>query len=477
MLTIFVVDKSAESRNRLLRVVDSLLDVDGAEYDLLPQISLKPVAPTELRFQEVPDICIVGDELLTVELTEVGKIRKLLPDTPILVKLNEELERIAIVEQLARMGADDTLPEGISSKEFLRKIILLARKASRSRQGKLLLVDSGKGGVGVTSVAAALAETLFQGKKKVAVIDFDVETQDLSRFLQARPYVNENLQLLFDRSRPVTEEFVMQSLVRVWEDESDFYCLPPVLETESLYDPRSNYARILLSVLEVLDSCFDYVIVDAGGVRGALQETLYRVADKVVFVVNNDPATLYACADKATKGMQLLAPNAELVLVENAPARTGLPSKVLREEFSRALGVPDDIWVSDALPFCRNGCRWPGSGATIATLGKGAVGKALSSLTARLGLQPPRSRLFGRKSERAFWRKAKSSKVPTTFPSENQTAKTIAPQAPAESSARKLLPEMTGEQSSQVCSPATQTSTESLKELNPEDLISRASVH
>ena len=68
-------------------------------------------------------------------------------------------------------------------------------------QAQLILVDAGKGGLCVTSVVAGLGDALAAHGKRVLTIDLDMETQDLSRFLQTRPFVNENLQLLLEEQR------------------------------------------------------------------------------------------------------------------------------------------------------------------------------------------------------------------------------------------------------------------------------------
>lgn len=388
MLNICVVDENAEARNLLVKEINTLLQGDYPELDLLPRIAVKPVAIQELRFNQSPDICILGAALVAREITEVGKIKKLLPNTALIVKADSSLLSLSIVEQLARFGVDDVISDNIDPREFFRKIVLLSRRAGQKASGKLLVVDSGKGGVGVTSVVAGLAELLFEKEKSVVVIDMDFETQDLSRFLQARPFVNESLQLLFDQTRPVTEEFVKQSLVPVWDSEENFFCMPPILESEDLYDSRSAYSRTLVSVLEVLDAMYDVIIVDVGSARGAMLKTLYRVADHVIFLINNDPATLYASSDRLAKARSWMAPASELHVFENQIVKHGLSLSVLRQEFGRATKIKDNEWLEKGISFCPRAARWPGSGTTMYSLGKSNLKSVLNLLAARCALIP-----------------------------------------------------------------------------------------
>src|SRR5262249_4760093 len=149
-----------------------------------------------------------------------------------------------------------------SAAEFMRKLILHARSSQKSRSSRLIVVGSGKGGTGVTSTCAALAEAAIEFGKKAIVVDFDFATQDLSRFLQTRPFINENLRLLCDGHRPVTEEFVEHCLTPVWTDEH-LYCLAPVAESDDVYNLDSRQARTFLSIFDILDSKFDVIFIDS----------------------------------------------------------------------------------------------------------------------------------------------------------------------------------------------------------------------
>ncbi|MCB0337637.1 MAG: hypothetical protein KDD62_15080, partial [Bdellovibrionales bacterium] len=158
MLSIVVVDKSASARNQLVAQLHRYLQSGSSELDLLPRISVKPLSLQELRFHEAPDICVVGSELIINELTEVGKIRAQLPHTPLVAQIVEQVSGIATIEQLARMGVTDTIGRDTSAQEFFRKLVLLAQKSEAKRSSKLIVIDSGKGGVGVTSLVASLGE-------------------------------------------------------------------------------------------------------------------------------------------------------------------------------------------------------------------------------------------------------------------------------------------------------------------------------
>lgn len=392
MIKIAVVDLSAESRTGLMEECTSFLRLDSRDINLIPRISIKPFSLQELKFHAAPDICIIGPELAGAGLAEIPGVKKTIPGSSILVRIPGERASLSLIDDLARAGADDVISGDISPTDFLHKIILLSRRVAKTSNGKLLVVEGGKGGVGVTSVAAALAESLYEAGKSVALLDLDVETQDLSRFLQVRPFINENLRLLFDAHRPVTEEAVAECLVPVWQGSEGFDAMPPVADMDETMESSSLHVRTMLSILEVLDARYDCVVVDAACVRGELRKMFYRAADKLIFVINNDPATLYASSEKLVRIRGQLSSAAQLLVLENGSSRHGLNPKLLRAEFSRASKLEESCWASDGLPFCRQGMCWPGSGSTLFSQARSQLAKATQSLLEDLGLVEKKSR-------------------------------------------------------------------------------------
>lgn len=396
MINIVVVDTSAEARNRATNQLAGFLRApEGDDRGLVPRAAVKPLSPYELKFHAAPDVCVIGEGLASTDPGEVARIRKLFPESILLVRLSAGALGLNTIDQFARLGADDVISDEVSPGEFLRKLVIFARRRHKERTGTLVLIDGAKGGVGVTSIAASLAEALSLRGKKVAVVDLDIETQDLSRFLQTRPFVNENLRMLLDGERPISDECVLQCIVPICEEETGFFCMPPPPESDDLHESCAEHARAFMSILEVLDEKFDYVVVDLGCVRGSLRKAFYRLADKLVFVTNNDPASLFASVDKVARSRSLLSAGAELRVLLNAGTVEGITPATLREEFKRGAGLEDSEWLGVGVPLCKYGKRWPGSGGTLASLPKGSLAKVFEQLLVELGLAPaPQGRGF-----------------------------------------------------------------------------------
>ena len=388
MLTIHVLERGAKEREALTVWFQSLIHEENTEIEFVPRVDLKPVALEELQFAGTPDLCILGPALLEEDLTCVRKVREIVKKVPLLACTSPRLETLAHVEQFARLGVTDTFSAQDSSSAFLRKLILLSRNKQDERKAKLVVLDSGKGGIGVTTTAAALAEMSALCGKKTVLIDFDFETQDLTRFLQTRPFINENFQLILEGSQTLSDEAVEQCLCQVWEDESNLFHIAPPPESEMFYSTDSKTIRLFLSFLEFLDERFDCIVVDSGCVRGVLQRTLYRVADDVVFLLNNDPATIYASADRFKKVQEAIPSSGRVTILDNG-SKSGLPRSLLMSELERAVAGSEPLWAPLGIPHCRHGAKWPASGGTFVSLARSAGRDAVEKLALHLQIITP----------------------------------------------------------------------------------------
>ena len=387
MITIFVADTSAHARNRLIVTLESHFKDQASELQFLPRFHLKPITLDELKFNAAPEILLVGPELLANDMVEIARIRKELPNTIILACPAPQLTNLTSIEHLVRLGVDDVCPFDAASAEFVRKLIIASRRRSIRRAGVLIIIDSAKGGIGVTSITAGLADSLAGRDKKVCVVDLDAHSQDLSRFLQARPFLNENLQLLVENRRPISEEHVEQCISEVATASSIIRCVPPPPEHDDLYNPSSSYPRTLLSVVEVLDSLHDYVIVDVGSAIPAVKRLLHRVADFVLFLTSNDPASVFSAVDALTRISASLNPEAKLLVVENSAQSHGLKEEYLRDTILSATKLPREIWLKRSFPFARDAALWPASGATLYSLGSRELKRSFDTLTRKLGVE------------------------------------------------------------------------------------------
>src|SRR5947199_2535601 len=148
--------------------------------------------------------------------------------------------------------------------------------------GKVLVVTSGKGGVGKTTSTAALGAALAQNGQTVAVVDFDVGLRNLDLIMGAERRV------VFDLINVIQGAAkLQQALIR--DKRLDTLYLLPASQTRDKDALTSNgVARVIAE----LKQKFDWVICDspAGIERGAT--LAMRHADAAVIVTNPEVSSV-----------------------------------------------------------------------------------------------------------------------------------------------------------------------------------------
>src|SRR5215204_2986391 len=148
--------------------------------------------------------------------------------------------------------------------------------------GTVLVVTSGKGGVGKTTSTAALGAALAQGGQNVVVVDFDVGLRNLDLVMGAERRV------VFDFINVVQGDAkLQQALIR--DKRLDTLSLLPASQTRDKDAlTEAGVARVLAELREK----FDWVICDspAGIERGAA--LAMRHADIAVVVTNPEVSSV-----------------------------------------------------------------------------------------------------------------------------------------------------------------------------------------
>jgi len=294
MIELGIVDLSADGRRRLSSLVERWSWKSPDSRVSVPRISLHLLSPEEVRFHGSLDVCVVGPELVGCDAAFINNLRQHLPDKILLCVLDSRTYSFGLVEQLGRLGVDDVLVDTASSDEFFRRILLLQRRVQAKKKGRLVVVDSARGGVGRTFITAAVAEGWFVRGQRVCVVDCDVVSQDLTRFLQVRPHVNEALRLLVDQQRVVTSETVAECAHNVWLDEGRFACVPPPAGGDESLLASPQAQRGFIAVLEALLVQYDKVVVDTSGLVSSARNALFQLCDDLFFVVNRDASAAFA---------------------------------------------------------------------------------------------------------------------------------------------------------------------------------------
>ncbi|HLZ01246.1 MAG TPA: septum site-determining protein MinD [Bradyrhizobium sp.] len=202
---------------------------------------------------------------------------------------------------------------------------------------KVLVVTSGKGGVGKTTTTAAIGAALAQNGKKVAVVDFDVGLRNLDLVLGAERRV------VFDLINVVQGVAKLpQALIR--DKRLENLSLLPASQTR---DKDALTEEGVGRVISEMRGSFDYILCDspAGIERGAM--LAMRFADEAIIVTNpevssvRDSDRIIGMLDsktvKAEKGEQVLK---HILLTRYDPARASRGEMLGIEDILEILATP-----------------------------------------------------------------------------------------------------------------------------------------
>ena len=215
---------------------------------------------------------------------------------------------------------------------------------------KVLVVTSGKGGVGKTTTTAALGAALAQAGQSVAVVDFDVGLRNLDLVMGAERRV------VYDLINVVNGDAKLnQALIR--DKRLDKLHLLPASQTR---DKDALTDEGVARVMDELREKFDWVICDspAGIERGAT--LAMRHADLAVVVTNpevssvRDSDRIIGLLDSKTlKAERGEVMEKHLILTRYDPARADRGDMLKVDDVLEILSIPLLAIIPESLEVLR----------------------------------------------------------------------------------------------------------------------------
>ena len=268
---------------------------------------------------------------------------------------------------------------------------------------KVMVVTSGKGGVGKTTSSAALGAALAQGGQNVVLVDFDVGLRNLDLVLGAERRV------VFDLVNVVQGDARLpQALIR--DKRLETLHLLPASQTR---DKEALTPEGVERVIDELRERFDWIVCDspAGIEKGAT--LAMRHADLAVVVANpevssvRDSDRIIGMLDSKTERAERGEPiEKHLLLTRYDPARAARGEMMKVEDVLEILAIPLLAVVGesrDVLTASNVGCpvTLHNPQSAVARAYDGAARRLMGESAPSEDVLPKRglfSRLFGRRS-------------------------------------------------------------------------------
>ncbi|PHK96376.1 septum site-determining protein MinD [Pseudoroseomonas rhizosphaerae] len=203
---------------------------------------------------------------------------------------------------------------------------------------QVIVVTSGKGGVGKTTSSAAFATGLAQSGKKTVVIDFDVGLRNLDLIMGVERRV------VFDIVNVISGEARLnQALIR--DKRVDTLSILPASQTR---DKDALTKEGVAQIIDELSQEFDYIVCDspAGIEKGALLALYF--ADQAIVVTNPEVSSvrdsdriLGVLQSKSRRAEEKKDPVKEHLLVTRyAPERVEKGEMLKLEDIREILAIP-----------------------------------------------------------------------------------------------------------------------------------------
>ena len=252
------------------------------------------------------------------------------------------------------------------------------------RAAKIIVVTSGKGGVGKTTTSAALATGLALRGFKTVVIDFDVGLRNLDLILGCERRV------VYDFVNVINGEANLnQALIKDKRCENLF-----ILPASQTRDKDALTKEGVAKVLEELAKEYDYIVCDspAGIERGALlalyfADTAIIVTNPEVSSVRDSDRILGILASRSRRAEENLEPVTEHLLVTRySPARVARGDMLSLEDVTDILSIP----LLGVIPESQAVLRASNSGLPVVMDEESDAGKAYQDAISRfLGENKP----------------------------------------------------------------------------------------
>ena len=244
---------------------------------------------------------------------------------------------------------------------------------------RIIVVTSGKGGVGKTTSSAAISTGLAQRGYKTVVIDFDVGLRNLDLIMGCERRV------VYDFVNVINEEANLNQALIKDKRVENLYILPASQTRDKDALNREGVERVIAKLTEM---GFDYILCDspAGIETGALMALYF--ADEAVVTTNPEVSSvrdsdriLGILASKSRRAELGLEPIKEhLLLTRYSPNRVNRGDMLSVEDVQEILAIP----LLGVIPESPSVLRASNAGEPVILDAESDAGQAYDDAVARL---------------------------------------------------------------------------------------------
>ncbi len=384
-MKLLIVDNSTESQAFCAKRIESFNQSDMEMLDL--RVKLVSERDAGERIHEA-DVLVLGSGLGDRGTALARQAMSAVPWLHIIMFVTDEAYGGGAFRAAHSAGVRKVFPDSASPLDFLQELVAIHaefRREGRTREGKVVAIAHAKGGVGATSVAAALAEVCSVYHRRTMLWDLDVETRDLSRSLTVNGVEAKVVSAWVNGSREISRESLKDALIPISSEVS--VLMPPDRMAESMdLVCHTDGMAITQRIVELSRVLFDVIIVDTAGRMGPATGALLRSADVVVIVIDDTILGLTAVDLYLTFVKTLVGGTDRVVFLVNPYSGALLGVEQIAAELEPAHHLGDAPWRLPPIPNDPKAALWPGSGRTLYSMGQKQTRITLERIARELGI-------------------------------------------------------------------------------------------
>jgi len=384
-MKLLIVDNSTESQAFCAKRIESFNQSDMEMLDL--KVKLVSDRDFAERVSEA-DVLVLGSGLGERATAIARQAMSIVPWLHVIMYVSDEAYGGGAFRAAHSVGVRKVFPDSASPLDLLQELVAIHaefRKEGRAKEGRVIAVTHAKGGVGATSIAAALGEVCSVYSKRTMLWDLDVETRDLSRSLTVNGVEAKVVSSWVNGSRDISRESLKDALIPISGDVS--VLMPPDRMAESMdLVCHTDGMGIVQRVIELARIMFDTIIIDTGGRMGPATGGILRSADEVLIVIDDTILGLTAVDLYLTFVKTLVGGSDRIVFLVNpySGALLGVPQIAAELEPVHHLG--EAPWRLPPVPNDPKAALWPGSGRTLYSMGQKSTRVVLERIARELRL-------------------------------------------------------------------------------------------
>jgi pilus assembly protein CpaE len=325
-VSVVLVDRDPASREAIQRQLTPMgVRVVGEAENLAVGVGMVKGHCPDILILELPpraDATLESIQRLKYEMPELGIILTGGDASP------------QLILRCMRAGAQEILSRPVNPRELgeaVKRMVSRPQRGAvpRKRPGKIVLVFSNKGGVGVTSISTNLAVSFaVNAKKTVALVDLNMQMAEVALHLDLRPKYT----LADAVGTGNLDESRLKGLLTRHDSGVHLLSTP-----EDPIDVEKISPELLIETFILLKSMFDIIVIDAGHNFDSRVLEIMNLADSILVIAGLDVPTVRNTRRSLMLFGQLGFTQEKVRLIVNREQKN---SKVRVEDLEETAGCP-----------------------------------------------------------------------------------------------------------------------------------------